>query len=63
MDYCIWDELNKAISWSRVKYKSMLINELKLAVERIGYNVTRDSVEDLRKRMYKILHTDASFLR
>ena len=62
MDYCIWDELNKTINWSRVDSKSTFINELNRAVKKIRYDVVWDSVEDWCKRMYRILQNDGSFL-
>jgi hypothetical protein len=62
LDYCIWDELAKAINWDKVTSKKTLIDELHRAERKIRLDVVFESCNSWTSRLNLVAKNDGNFL-
>ena len=63
LDYSIWNEFANAIKWDKVTSKKALIQELKLAVKRIPFNVVFESCKSWTNRLYRLSKINYAYLK
>lgn len=61
-DYCIWDELAKAINWNKVSSKKTLVDELQRAVKKIRPDVVFESCASWTNRLFRLAKSDGGYL-
>jgi hypothetical protein len=63
LDYCIWDELARAIKWNKITSKKTLIGQIKLAAKKIRPEVVLESCTSWTNRLYQMSQNSGAYLR
>lgn len=62
LDYSVWNELVRAMNWSKVTCKKTLIKELKAAIKRVPIQKVVESCLSWSKRLYRMNLLDGEYL-
>jgi len=62
LDYCIWDELAKAMDWHQITSKKDLIEELKRATKKVRPEIVFESCNSWTSRLLKVATNDGNYL-